>query len=176
MIGSGYYTAPVPPNSSVTIYQSPSDPDIFFCNYTLGPTAPDYYGLTLNMTISSGPVFTNDDPIFDNSTSIFWSLNLTGITPNQPISLQQSLNSTLSRNWTRVLNCEISGVDPNTYFTFTLEAQPLVVTTYDGPAIPFNYPLNGTYVPSYPPAPPTPSPTSFPTTFPTPSPTPVRKI
>ena len=179
MIGYGYYSAPVPPDNTVTTYQSPSNPDLFFCNYTLGPSAPAYYGFSLNVSITSGPVYATDDPVFDNSTSLFWSFNDTGINPNQPFSLQQSLNNTLARSWTRVIQCSVSGTDPNTMFVFSLESQPLVVTSYNGPAQPFTFPLNGSYVPYSPPAPttnPTPSPTSFPTAFPTPSPTPVRKL
>lgn len=178
MIGSGFYTAPIPPNSTTTVYQSPSDPDLFFCNYTLGPTAPAYLGLTINMTITSGPVYASDDPLLDNSTSLFWSANTTGVNANQAISLEQSLNITLARNWTRVISCQVTAIDPNTFFLVDIQSQPLVVTTFDGPAVPFTYPLSGSYIPSLPPAPtssPTPTPTSFPTALPTPSPTPVSK-
>ena len=130
--------------------------DTISCAYYLGqhPSGLQPKIIAVNVTVQDGPIFSSDDPLYSSVTplspvwqySVIPLLNQTKTT----FSLYNTLNLTLARNYTRVVSCLVTAIDPMTTFPIYIQAPPMVVLEYGERWVNFTSPLPGTYTPSIP--------------------------
>lgn len=153
LIGPGYYSIN-PGNGSFANLTMAADNDTITCSYTWGPNAPPGLQVTsVNITVGDGPVFATDNPLYTGNTqSPAWQYNDFNVYGQSPasISLQAALHVSTARNYTRIIGCLVTAIDPATTFPIYLEAQTMVVEQWNQPWIPYNYPMPGNYTPSNP--------------------------
>ena len=149
-----------------------ADNNTVACYYTWGggesgtQPSPGFVALNVSITVTDGPVYASDDPLYTgNPSSPTWqsaSLNVYTFANSSSdgfvyyetssIELNQALNSSVARNYTRVVDCLVEGVNTFTTIPFTLSGQSFVVETYGQGWQPYEYPMPGNYTPSYDPS------------------------
>ena len=156
IIGPGPYTAPPPPGSFAELVMGSGSSDDISCPYSVGYRISDQplpKVIAVNITVQDGPIFASDDPLYSgNELSPAWQYTVIPLlnVDKPQFSLLTALNRTLARNFTRVVSCLVTAIDPATNFPIYIQAPPKVVLIYGQPWVNFTQPMPGNYTPSNP--------------------------